>query len=68
MSSNLIYRADDNLEILKTRLKKHEEEISDILVFYDQKNILHSINGTDSIDFINRKIESIVKSVPNMLT
>lgn len=48
--------ADDNAEVFKNRMKVYLEPLADIQKFYNDKGILHTVNG-------ERSIEAIVSSM-----
>ncbi len=60
-------RADDNLEVIKTRLKEYENKTKPVADFYAKKHKYYPLNGVGEIDEIFESIVKIVeqtKSVP----
>lgn len=60
-------RSDDNLEVIKNRLKEYEEKTKPVADFYAKKNKYYPLNGVGEIDEIFENIVKIVeqtKSVP----
>ncbi len=51
-SKNLQHRADDNEETVRSRLQVYEEQTAPLIVYYDEQNLLATIDGTGSIDDI----------------
>ncbi len=60
--SNFQYRTDDNFESLVTRIAKFEEQISQILEFYDKKNRLSVINADEVVENVAKQIVSAIKN------
>ncbi len=54
--------ADDNEEVFKNRMKVYTKEIEDIRKFYEEKGLLHTINGERSIEEIVDEMEKFIKS------
>ncbi|MBL6621483.1 MAG: adenylate kinase [Rickettsiales bacterium] len=59
-SSNFIKRKDDSAEIIKTRLKKYEQDTKPIINYYQNNNKIIEINGENRIDEIYKEIENYV--------
>ena len=60
-SGELYQRDDDQEETIKNRLKVYEDQTSPLIKYYGAKGILHSIQGTGSIDDIFAKVCAAVK-------
>jgi adenylate kinase len=45
-------RADDNIESIHFRFVEYENKTKPVLHFYEDRNILHPINGVGSIEDI----------------
>jgi len=57
-----LYQRDDDQEAtIKNRLKVYEDQTSPLIKYYGAKGILHSIQGTGSIDDIFAKVCAAVK-------
>jgi len=54
-------RPDDNADTLKTRLKAFREQTAPIIPYYQQKGLLHSIDGMADVEQVQRQIETILK-------
>lgn len=54
--------ADDNVEVFNNRMKVYTDPLSVIQAFYEEKNLLHKINGERSIDAIVDEIELFIES------
>lgn len=59
----LLQREDDKQEIVKKRIEESEKRISKIVKYYQKKNILKKINGTDrSPDQVHGDVQKAVHS------
>lgn len=54
--------ADDNAEVFKNRMKVYLEPLADIQKFYNEKGILHTINGERSIEVIVSDMREFIES------
>ncbi len=54
--------ADDNVEVFNNRMKVYLEPLAEIEKFYEEKNILHKIDGERTIPEIVDELEQIIKS------
>ena len=57
---NLYQRKDDNLDAFEARYKNYLEQTTDIIKYYEEKNILYHINGNASVEKIAQEIDSII--------
>ncbi|MGI5891208.1 MAG: adenylate kinase [Bacillota bacterium] len=48
----LYQRSDDKEETVKNRLKVYEEQTAPLIAYYEQKNILHNIDGDQPINAV----------------
>ncbi len=53
-------REDDTKELIFARLKAYHEQTDPIIDYYRQKGKLKSVNGTGSIDEIQKRIRDVV--------
>ena len=61
-SGELVFRQDDNEEIIKKRIEDQgNTSLYPILDYYKNLNILDSIDGNQTIEFVEKQIENIVK-------
>lgn len=60
--TNLVLRDDDKAETVKKRLQVYHVQTQPLIDYYKQKGILHSVDGTGSIDSIYNEIISVVKA------
>jgi len=60
-SSEFKRRADDNEETVRQRLAAYHAVTEQILPFYREKGILHSVDGMAPIDEVTRQIEDVIK-------
>jgi len=56
-------RSDDNEKILNSRYEIYTKETLPILSFYQNRKILHEIDGSNEIDQINKKIQHIMQAL-----
>ncbi len=54
--------ADDKVEVFNNRMKVYTDPLSVIQAFYEDKNLLHKINGERSIDAIVDEMELFIES------
>lgn len=55
-------RSDDNAETLKSRLAVYSEQTAPVLPHYEQKGLLRSIDGMQSIDDVTTQIDGILSA------
>ena len=61
-SGELVFRQDDNEEIIKKRIEDQgNTSLYPILDYYKNLNILESIDGDKTIELVEKQIEDIVK-------
>ena len=58
-------REDDNENVLKSRLDVYFDETKPLLDFYQKKNKLNKINGTQTINDVNDQINSHILNLKN---
>jgi len=56
-------RPDDNAETMKTRLKAFHEQTAPIIPYYQQKGLLHAIDGMADMDQVQASIEAILNKI-----
>ena len=56
-------RQDDNEDVLKSRLKVYLNETKPLLDFYQKENKLNKINGMQTINDVNNKINDLILSL-----
>lgn len=56
----LVHRADDNEESVKTRLETYEENTRPLIAYYDQSGRLARVDGTGEVEEIYSQIEKLV--------
>ncbi|MFV9876154.1 MAG: adenylate kinase [Rickettsiales endosymbiont of Dermacentor nuttalli] len=67
-SKEFVVRNDDKLEIIETRLKIYHEETEKLLSYYEDKELLFSINAMKGVDEVNEQINLILKPRASILT
>ena len=60
--SELVHRADDRPEAVKTRLETYRNQTAPILPYYRARGILRSVDGMAPIDEVSRQIEAVLRS------
>ena len=55
-------RNDDNLEALQTRYKMYLEKTAPIIEHYKKQNVLHVINGEDTVENIFNAVDEIISN------
>lgn len=55
-------RLDDNEIVIRNRLREYRDKTLPILQFYKDKGIYHGINGNQSIDKVNLKIQEVINN------
>jgi len=53
-------RSDDNVETLKKRLTVYHEKTAPILPYYEQKGMLHRLDGTRTIEEVAAEIDRLL--------
>ena len=53
-------RADDNEETMRQRLEVYHEQTAPILPFYETRDLLHQVDGMQTVDTVARDIEDII--------
>lgn len=56
----LFQRADDQAETVRERLRVYHRTTQPLIDFYDQKGILLTVDGMNSIDVVNREIRLLL--------
>ena len=59
-SSDFKRRADDSEETVRTRLAAYHEQTSPLATWYEQKGLLHRIDGNASIDEVGVRISKVI--------
>ena len=56
----LYQRTDDNIEAFQTRYSMYKEKTEPIIDYYKEKNVLHIVDGNDSVENVFKKIDNII--------
>lgn len=59
-SRDLVHRADDRMEAVKTRFAAYRNQTAPILPYYEDRGILRRVDGMVEIDAVTRQIEAIL--------
>ncbi len=59
-------RSDDNLEVIKNRLKEYEDKTKPVADFYDKKHKYYLLNGVGEIDKIFENIIKIIEQTKSV--
>ncbi len=63
--ADVIQRADDTEETVKSRLKVYREQTEPLIKYYEKANKLVSVNGMATIDDVYAEIRSVLKKYQN---
>ena len=55
-------RDDDEPELIRNRLDVYRNQTEPLLVFYDERKLLNSINGDQELDDVNNNIMNVLKA------
>ena len=55
-------RDDDEPELIKNRLDVYRNQTEPLLVFYDERKLLNSINGDQELDDVNNNIMNVLRA------
>jgi adenylate kinase len=58
--ADLVHRADDRPEAVKTRFEVYRRQTEPILPYYRARGILRTVNGMADIDEVTRQIENVI--------
>ena len=58
--TDLVHRADDRPEAVKTRFEVYRRQTEPILPYYEARGILRTVNGMADIDEVTRQIEQLL--------
>jgi adenylate kinase len=58
-------RADDNIDVIKNRIKVYNDITSQVADYYDKKNRFRTVNGTGSIEEIFSRISVVIDAFDN---
>ena len=56
----LYQRKDDNLESFQTRFAMYQEKTEPIIEHYRKQNVLHVINGEDTVENVFKQVDEII--------
>ena len=56
----LYQRSDDNLESVQNRYKTYQEKTEPIIEHYRKQNVLHEVNGDDTVENVFAEIDKII--------
>src|SRR5437588_5912979 len=59
-TADLVHRADDRPEAVKTRFEVYRRQTEPILPYYEARGILRTVNGMADIDEVTRQIEQLL--------
>jgi adenylate kinase len=62
-NGNLYQREDDEIEVVKNRLKVYEESTEPVLRHYDKDNKLQSIDASKSIELVRVELTSLIQEM-----
>lgn len=53
-------REDDTLELIRQRLKLYHTQTDPILNYYEQKNLLHTIDASGSVENVQEEVRKVI--------
>ena len=59
--ASLVQRADDAEETVRNRLKVYHDQTAPLIAFYNERDVLHTVDGTQSMDKVTADIFSILE-------
>ena len=59
---DLVHRADDRPEAVRTRLAAYRNQTAPLLPYYRERGILRTVNGMADIDEVTRQIETVLRA------
>jgi adenylate kinase len=66
--NSFIHREDDKEETVVKRLQTYHNLINPIITYYQNKNLLHTVDGTMTVENVLEQIISIINLKSNILT
>ncbi|MCK9256142.1 MAG: adenylate kinase [Bacteroidales bacterium] len=54
-------RSDDNETVIKNRLKEYNDKTLPVIKFYEEKGVFTEIDGTQSVENVQKNVKSIIK-------
>jgi adenylate kinase len=55
-------RSDDNMAVIKTRLDEYHSKTEPVKKFYEERELLHNIDGVGTIKEIHQRISSVINA------
>ena len=59
--ASLVQREDDAEETVRNRLKVYHDQTAPLIAFYGERNVLHTVDGTQAMDKVTADIFSILE-------
>ncbi len=59
-------RKDDEEAVIRNRLKVYREQTEPLINFYQERQLLRSVNGNQDLDTVTQTLQSIVKQSPEV--
>uniref|UniRef100_A0A0A9YK26 Adenylate kinase 2, mitochondrial n=1 Tax=Lygus hesperus TaxID=30085 RepID=A0A0A9YK26_LYGHE len=60
---DLVQRVDDTCEVLQRRLQQYHSTTAPLLQYYEEKNLLHVIDASKSVDKVSDQVLRSIKSI-----
>ena len=61
----LVQRKDDDQETIKNRIKIYSETSEELIKFYQNQNIIYTIDASQDYEIINKEIENLLRNLLN---
>lgn len=56
------YRDDDNVETVTARMRAYQEKTAELLPYYEERQVLHYVDGMAGIDEVARQIDEVLRA------
>lgn len=63
---DLYTRTDDKEEVIRSRLNTYNNQTAPLIKYYQEKDLLYSVNGGQEAEFAYQEIEEILRRIKNL--
>jgi len=56
--AKLVQREDDQPEVIRTRLRAYESQTAPLIAYYQERNLLHTVDGSIGVEHTRRQIQA----------
>lgn len=64
--ADLEHRADDQEEVVKTRVRTYEQMTAELLPHYEKQALLHRIDGVGTVDEVKSRVSAVLTRVDGL--